>query len=365
VNGGDTTESSPVSDREERSAYFDLADQYTPYLATVAEGALFLVKTEDKHIGRSLFAKQGRGELLVLGRAVAAIEGLFGPDALANRTFVDVGANIGTTTIPAVLSHGFDSAVAIEPEPENVRVLRLNVLINDLEDRVNVLAVAVSNEAGRSDLVVNRERGGKHWIATDPSKLKRKSTAPDSTILTVETVTLDHLVETGVIEAKDTGLLWMDAEAHEGHILEGASSLLARGTPLVLEWNPVILDRMGDRGKLERAVAENYTHFAGMHRNPNPLQPSFALQTVDRLPAYAERFLDPSNRLSKTDILVLRLEQDQAAGVRSLDAFVARSQAYGAEPDLSEDSDLVQERRHPRALLSRLRSRLTRRRLRP
>ena len=247
-------------------SYFDDSDQYTPYLATAAGDAVFLVKTEDKHIARSLFAKRGRGELVVLDRAVAAVEGLFGRDAVAERTFIDVGANIGTTTVPAVLSHGFDVAVAIEPEPENFRVLRLNVLINDLEDRITTLRLAASNEIGRSEFVVTRSRGGKHWIATDRSKLKRKKS--DTEIVEVETVTLDISSRPGRSIAERTGMLWMDAEAHEGHILEGAGSLLERGVPLVLEWNPVILDRVGDRDKFQRMVAENYTHFAGMGRNP-------------------------------------------------------------------------------------------------
>jgi FkbM family methyltransferase len=347
------TEAPPIGDRDERLAYFDGADRYTPYLATDAGGALFLVKTEDKHIGRSLFSKQSRGELVVLGRAVAAIEGLLGPDAIAQRSFIDVGANIGTTTIPALVSHGFDSAVAIEPEPENVRVLRLNILLNDLEDRIRVLPVAASNEAGQSELVVDRSRGGKHWIATDRSKLRKKNLAENS-MLKVETVTLDDLAESGVIDAERTGLLWMDAEAHEGHILQGASSLLGRGTPLVIEWNPVILERVGDRAKIERAVAQGYTHFAGMHRNPNPEEPRFPLETVDQLPAYAERFLDRSQGLTKTDILVLRLEPDQAAGISELDALIKPSPADDEERDAGRDQ-------HPLGLLSRIRSRLSRR----
>src|SRR6185503_12478853 len=61
VANASTSESLSVDDFEQRSAYFDGAARYTPYLATAAGGALFLVKTEDQHIGRSLFAKQGRG----------------------------------------------------------------------------------------------------------------------------------------------------------------------------------------------------------------------------------------------------------------------------------------------------------------
>jgi FkbM family methyltransferase len=306
---------------DERLAWFDGAERYTPYLATTAGDAVFLVGTEDKHIGRSLFGKRARGELAALARAVAAIEGLLGREAIAQTDLVDVGANIGTTTVPALLSHGFRSAVAIEPEPHNVLLLRLNVLLNDLEDRVTVLPVAASNEVGRSELVVNRSRGGKHWIATDRRRVNRKHRHEDG-LLEVETVTLDHLAESGVLDADRTGLVWMDAEAHEGHILQGASALLSRGTPLVLEWNPVNLDRVGDRGMLEAAVAAEYTHFAGLHRNQSPDMPSFPLQTVDRLPDYAELFLDRASELTKTDILVLRLEPAQAAGVGDLDAFM-------------------------------------------
>src|SRR4051795_9196826 len=92
---------SRAADRDDRLAYFDRAGEFTPYLATAAGGALFLVKTEDKHIGRSLFAKQARGEFSVLNRAVGAIKGVMGPEAITHRSFVDVGANIGTTTIAA------------------------------------------------------------------------------------------------------------------------------------------------------------------------------------------------------------------------------------------------------------------------
>jgi len=246
---------------------------------------------------------------------------VIGPEAITHRSFVDVGANIGTTTIAALVSHGFDRAIAIEPEPENVLVLRLNILLNDVQDRVDVLPIAASSEAGHSELVVNPERGGKHWIATDRTKLKRKSLEGESQILKVETKTLDGLVEAGVIDAEATGLLWMDAESHEGHILEGASSLLARGTPLVIEMNPLVMERAGDPDKLERAISDNYTHFAGMHRDPDPEHARFPLHPVSQLDAYAETFLEPGSP-AKTDILLLRLSSDQAERVTELDAFV-------------------------------------------
>jgi FkbM family methyltransferase len=339
------TESPPVLDPDARLAYFDQAEPYTPYLATEAGDALFLVKTEDRHIGRSLFGKRGRGEHRILARAVAAIRGIFGPDAIAESGFVDVGANIGTTTVPALRTHGFGSAVAIEPEPENLRLLRMNVLLNDLQERVTILPVAASNENGWSELAVNQSRGGKHLIVGGGRKLGRKQRAEDI-LLKVETVTLDHLAESGALEPDRIGLLWMDAEAHEGQILAGASTLLARGTPLVLEWNRGMLDRWGDRALLQQALSAEYTHFAGLHRNAEPGASRFPLQTVDRLSDYEEE--------SKTDILVLRLTPDQAAEISALDGFM--DSASLVEPPAPA--------RHAPDLISRARGRLSRMRAR-
>jgi len=317
----EATDTLAVTEPDRRRAYFDAAGAYTPYLATAAGGALFLVKTEDKHIARSLFSKQGRGELGVLARAVKAIEGLLGKGAIAETTLVDVGANIGTTTVPALLSHGFGAAVALEPEPANVRLLRLNALLNDVEDRVTVLPVAASNQVGSSELFVDRSRGGKHWLATDRGKLAPKQSS--DALIEVETVTLDHLVATGVLEPERIGLIWMDAEAHEGHILDGASSLLSRGIPLVLEWNPVILSRLGDPGLLERAITGEYTHVATLHRDRARGRPSFPLWPVGELRSFGEWFLEYET--NKTDVLVLRLDPNQGSGIRDLDAVLKAS----------------------------------------
>ena len=326
------TEGNGRSGRDDRTEFFTRAQEYTPYLATPGGGALFLVKTSDMGVGRSLFAKQGRGEHMVLARAVGTLRGLMGPEAIAGRTFIDVGANIGTTTVPAVVTHGFGSAVSIEPEPENIRNLRLNIVLNDLDDRVTALPVAVSNERGEADLVVNQRRTGKHWIATDRGKLENKG-VPEDEILRVETVTLDYLVEGSVIEPERVGMLWMDAEAHEGHVLEGASALLERGTPIVLEYNPELLDRAGGLTKIDDALRGNYTHFAGMHRNADTDKPDFPLQPVDELPAYAERFLDPDQRGGKTDIIVLRLEIEQAAEIDNLEPIFRGARSGDGDED--------------------------------
>jgi FkbM family methyltransferase len=289
--------------------FYDRSERYTPLLGTLVGKGIFVVRTEDKHVGRSLFAKGGRGEISVLARAVNVLKALYGDEVIDGTTFIDVGANIGTTTIPALLEHEFGNAVAIEPEHDNYVTLRANAVLNELDDRVIALRAAASNVVGKSELVVNRSQGGKHWIATDEEKRSRADGG--SEVVEVETVTLDGLAEQGVIDVERTGMLWMDAQGHEGHIIQGASAFTARGVPIVLEWDPKGLDEVGDRGKIEALAAENYTHFGGMRADNSGEAPKFWLREIAGLNDYAKRFLGRSRTQVFTDILLVRLTEEE------------------------------------------------------
>src|SRR5205814_2359523 len=127
----------------------------------------------------------------------------------------------------ALVSHPFGEALAIEPEPENFLTLRLNVLLNGLEDRTTVIRAAVSNVVGEADLVVDPSESGKHWVAVDRSLAK----SPDARthVVAVPALTLDSLVEAGTLEPERLGMIWIDAQGHEGQILEGAVRSATRG----------------------------------------------------------------------------------------------------------------------------------------
>ena len=140
--------------------------------------------------------------------------------------FVDVGANIGTPCIPAVAVHGFRRALALEPEPENFRLLRANVAFNSLEDRIDPHRVAASDTTGAVELTLSPDRSGSHSVgAPDP---RRRS-------IGVDAVALDDLLPRLELDPADIGLLWVDVEGHEPEVLRGASTLLHAGVPIVLE----------------------------------------------------------------------------------------------------------------------------------
>jgi FkbM family methyltransferase len=330
----------PARQQDARLAFFERAGDFTRYLGAEADGARFVVATRSQKMGRHLFSKQARPEFGVLRRAVSVLEILVGDDAVRDRLFVDVGANIGTSTISALMSHRFGSAVCIEPEHENYLLLRANLALNELDD-VRTIRAATSDRVGHANLVVLGGPPGKTWVALDPQQIRDKEAdraqrvaedptveLPDMAVSDIELVTLDRLVESGVIDADDVGMLWIDAEGHEGHVLGGASALVTLGVPIVLEFDPDALGRRGDIETIYEVAGKSYTHFVDLRRrNPDPNEPRFQLRPVTELSGLAARFLDQSLPGSYTDLLLLRLDPQKAR--TDLPDLMSRSAARG------------------------------------
>jgi FkbM family methyltransferase len=251
----------PAADRRRavRARFFDEAGPLTPYVSVEVQDLTFFVSTND-HLGRGLFARRWRQDLGHLERAVHLLnEHDLSP---LGSTFVDVGANIGTTTAGAVRWHGFARAVALEPEPGNFRTLKLNLVVNDIEPTVMALQVAVSDREGEAELALSARSSGSHILVP-----LAKGT-PDAT-LTVPALTLDSLVQKGVIEPETVGLVWVDAAGAEGFVFAGASALLEQGVPIVTAVRPTLPSWPQTKESLIRLL-RGYTHIHDLRHRKEP-----------------------------------------------------------------------------------------------
>lgn len=207
-----------------RRAFYDAMP--VPHVVTGTRES-FIVSTSDKAIGRELFL-HGEFDFWKLETALSILdrEGRDRPTHL-----IDVGANIGTIVIPTIARGLMQTATAVEPHPDNLKLLKANLALNDVASRVDVLAVAV----GESDSLTlrlheSKTNSGNHSIGDEG--------------IPVPCIRLDTLN----IPAR-ASLLWMDIEGYEGHALAGATSILRAGTPVVSEFNPSYL---ANSGGLER-----------------------------------------------------------------------------------------------------------------
>lgn len=163
------------------------------------------------------------------------------------KWFVDVGANIGTQTVYAMRSGRFCGAVAIEPEPHNLDLLRRNIAVNGLTEKVHIVAAAASNSNATATLTRDRQNFGAHSIKANWSDTP-------GTAVTVETRTIDTVLAQLGIASSDIGLAWIDVEGHEVEALRGMELLRRAHVPIVSE-----VSMAADIDELRALLASDYT----------------------------------------------------------------------------------------------------------
>ena len=121
---------------------------------------------------------------------------------------LDIGANIGLTSIPHAVLGDFRPVVAIEPEARNLACLEWNAQANGAE--VVCRRAAVSSNAGQVRLEIASKPGSHRVTGTWDGE-------------PVEAVTVDELAE----EIGRLSLVKVDVQGGEADVLRGASALLA------------------------------------------------------------------------------------------------------------------------------------------
>lgn len=163
---------------------------------------------------------------------------------------IDIGANIGTQSIYALLSGKFRGVIAIEPEPHNLTLLRRNIDLNGFADRVHIVAAAASAQAGTASLVRDRANFGAHSIAANPAMQR-------ADIVAVRSLTVDDILASLNIAARDVSMVLIDAEGHEIEVLKGMFALRRQDVPIAAEITSAILGPGGIE-QLRRLLAPDY-----------------------------------------------------------------------------------------------------------
>ena len=156
-------------------------------------------------------------------------------------TAIDVGAHFGLITVS--LARIFDKIISFEPNSFNVSLLRTNVLLNGLFDKVEVRPEAVSASVGRMSLAPDELQDIPLPLDEDGRFAPRLGTnlgaytfVHDGTGLNeANAISLDSLAQT------DIAFIKVDTQGGDGAVLTGAVDTIARCRPwLVFEWERVL-----------------------------------------------------------------------------------------------------------------------------
>jgi FkbM family methyltransferase len=253
-----------------------------------SHGVRYYVRPGDECIGPAII-RDGAFE----PEKVAAVLGMLDGRGIEVRQLLDIGANIGTTTLELLRQRPSVSAVAFEPDPTNFTLLELNVIANGLRNRVRAHQLALTDRTGPVQFELADSNFGDHRVHVSAEALPNAFGENRRTVIEVPAARLDDV--DGIDVGPDT-LVYIDAQGFEGHVLAGAPVALARRPPLAFELWPYGLDRVDGRGKLFGALASYRELFDVGQTPPRPL----AHDELEQLSAELARAPD-----GHTDLLAL------------------------------------------------------------
>lgn len=86
---------------------------------------------------------------------------------------IDVGANIGTFCIPGVLNNKIKECIAIEPVNRINKILKINISLNDLENKIKVFDYVISDKSKQKlNLIENKFNYGDNRFQITQKKQK-------------------------------------------------------------------------------------------------------------------------------------------------------------------------------------------------
>lgn len=201
-----------LSKQNERSFDFEHGVTLARY-----NGRSYFFQVDPGNTIESYIAVEGAWEpylLRVLELALVAREGIF----------VDVGANIGATTIPLAVCNRKQHVVCFEPHPMNCKRLRENKNMNKLE-AVRVEEKAVSDVSGK--LVFYAQRGSKNMGL---SSLQLNHDIENHEMIDVAAVTLDEYFRGRKIPCT---AIKIDVQGFEWQVLQGAKEIIEQDRPYI------------------------------------------------------------------------------------------------------------------------------------
>ncbi len=205
-------------------------------------GAQFVIPTKDITIAPSVLSGEFERQELDFFEFVCT----------AGGTVVDVGANIGLYTVLAAKRVGPSGHVfAFEPVPENIKLLRENLDLNDVSARVEVQEAAVGEKPGELEIFLSDRQIGTHSAA--------QYLVDGSRSIRVPMQSIDAFVASRGIQRID--LIKVDVEGYDGRVVEGAAHSLSLHKPILfIEYAPVRLEAVG------QAPSELIATLSGIYR---------------------------------------------------------------------------------------------------
>jgi len=154
--------------------------------------------------------------------------------------FLDIGGNIGTTSIYCKLKikEKFQF-IAFEPIEICAKLLAANAAMNGVISDITVEKIALSDQIrGHTSMRINPLNWGGCELSLNENDIGKDAPTYEAENETVSTTTLDEYISQHNIDPDDIKYIWLDVEGHEYEVLKGAAGFFSTSrVPMCMEFN--------------------------------------------------------------------------------------------------------------------------------
>lgn len=138
-------------------------------------------------------------------------------DKMKDSAVLDIGANIGNHTLYFLNECNANFVYCFEPADDTFQILKRNICINHLEERVCLMNVGVGSTSGEARIKSRREKD------TGYTKLET-SKGGGITIVAIDELQIKHKI----------GFVKIDVEGFELDVIKGMVNILKRDKPFIM-----------------------------------------------------------------------------------------------------------------------------------
>ena len=202
-----------------------------------AEGLHYIATSRDDYIMKSMYINGKNVTVDDMKLFKMLVQRFYHVDD-GEGLFLDLGANIGTTGIYFLkkLTPNLN-LLAFEPDAENFKLLRANLILNDLYENAVAENYGLGDEESEMTIYRDAVNPGHNGMFSSDSGVEGDK---------VKIIPLDKYFADKKISPKDVKYIWIDTEGFEPQVLLGAKNILTENpAPVFMEFNPHVWQQSG------------------------------------------------------------------------------------------------------------------------
>ena len=171
-------------------------------------------------------------DLIIYGSREKWASKIFESELKKDMNLLEVGANKGYFLLIGARKIFPGKVYALEPDPRNMSVLKKNISLNGLNEKIILFDCAAGNQNKNSEFFLSKHHNASNLNERDPSFSGRK--------IIIKERKLDDLLRNKKID-----YVRMDLEGYEFEVLKGMEEKLKKVEGMFLEVHPFLLKKRG------------------------------------------------------------------------------------------------------------------------